>query len=409
MMTTFVYNAIDDLGKSVTGEIEAESRQDAMERISGRGLIPEDARKKQTAKSGPSLFTRAKVPAKDLILFTKQFKTLFQAGISVIQLFQIIEKQTENKRLKKISRDLAENLQQGESFYKSFKVYEKTFSPLYCAMLRAGERSGTLPSILERLIYIIEHEEKVKNSIRSAARYPIIVLCFLAVAFVVLLTFVVPKFAVLFERAGIELPLATRICIALYAFVAEHWMMISMVTALTGIFLTRYLNTKSGRLMRDLVLIHLPIAGPIVIKSVMSRFSSIFSILQASGIAIVESMGILSQTINNLAVAREFDTIISSLGRGQGLSGPLKKARYFTPMVIHMVAVGEESGNLDSMLNEIAVHYDAEIDYAVKGFSDALGPHPHGGSGRGGGLFCHGRFPAHVGYDQACIMTMTLK
>jgi type IV pilus assembly protein PilC len=194
------------------------------------------------------------------------------------------------------------------------------------------------------------------------------------VSFVVLLTYVIPKFSVILERAGLELPLLTRICIVMYNFLVNYWIIVVVIGIALTVGLISYLRTDKGRLKGDTLLLKLPLIGPLFNKAAMSRFAGIFSILQSSGVDILESMQILTGTINNEAIAREFRRITERLEEGRGISVPLRQSRYFTPIVINMVAIGEESGKLEEMLNDVSAHYDDELAYAMKRLSDAIGP-----------------------------------
>ncbi|MCG8568060.1 MAG: type II secretion system F family protein [Desulfobacterales bacterium] len=315
------------------------------------------------------------VKIRDIILFTKQLKTLIQAGVAILQILSIMEIQTENKRLKKIITTMADDIREGASLTQAFRRHEKVFSPLYISMIQAGEASGSLPNVLDRLIYIIDHEHKVKSDIKGAMRYPAIVTGFLGVAFFVLLTFVIPKFITIFERANIELPLPTKLCMVLYEGISIYWpAMLSSLGLIVIIGYKFFFKTDQGQYIRDRLLMRVPLIGHLIVKAAMSRFASIFAILQSSGVTVLESMDILSETIGNAAITREFVKIKELLTEGRGISNPLSQAKYFTPMVINMVAIGEESGNLDDMLREIAVHYDSEVEYATKGLAEAVGP-----------------------------------
>lgn len=241
-------------------------------------------------------------------------------------------------------------------------------------MIRAGETSGALPEVMDRLIYIMEHEHKIRTDIRTALQYPIFVMTFLGVAFFVLLTYVIPKFANIFERSGLTLPLLTRICIQAYRLLTTYGPILLVAAVVGGAALVYYLKTDEGRMFKDKLLLKLPLLGTLFTKAAMSRFASIFSILQSSGVAVLDSMRILQETINNRAIALEFDRLAERLEEGRGIAGPLRQSQYFTPIVINMTAIGEESGKLEEMLIDIAAHYDWELEYAVKRFNDALGP-----------------------------------
>jgi type IV pilus assembly protein PilC len=241
-------------------------------------------------------------------------------------------------------------------------------------MIQAGEAAGALPEVLERLIYIIEHEHQVKSDIKSAMTYPAIVVVFLFTAFLVLITQVIPKFVNIFNNAGLALPLPTQICLLIYTFLTNYWYLLLGGTVVAVVFLYYYLKTDQGKLARDTILMRVPLLGPLFVKSAISRFASIFSILQASGVDVLDSMDILSGTIGNAAIGGELQSIKDSLAEGRGIAGPLGQAKYFTPMLINMVAIGEESGNLENMLRDVAEHYDTEVEYSMKKLSEAIGP-----------------------------------
>ncbi|MDY6822220.1 MAG: type II secretion system F family protein [Thermodesulfobacteriota bacterium] len=377
-MAVFTYKALTESGNKINGEIEAETEQAASQAISLKGYIPLGVKKK-TGNAGSRIaekLTAALTPVRprDLILFTKQFKTMLAAGVPLIHILETLESQTENKRLQQATIKIQQDIKDGASLHETFSKHPGIFSNLYCSMLQAGERSGALVEVMKRLIYIIEHEAKVKSDIRSAMFYPAIVVTFLGVAFFVLLMFVIPKFVSIFERVGIDLPLPTKVCLALYSIIAATWPYILIGLLGGGVLLYYYVKTEQGKFVRDNFLLRIPIIGDLILKGVMSRFASIFSILQYSGVQVLESMDILAEVIGNTAVKRQFQKIRERIKEGRGISEPLQHASYFPPMVINMVAIGEESGNLEEMLSEISDHYDTEVEYATQQLADALGP-----------------------------------
>ena len=315
------------------------------------------------------------VKAGELVLFTKQFRTMLIAGLPMMQLLEVLENQTENKKLKNIIVSITMDIREGLTLYDAFAKHADVFSPLYCSMISAGEQSGALPEVLNRLIYILEHEQKIKSDVKSALQYPVIVLVSLVIAFIVLLTFVIPRFAGIFSRAGIDLPLPTRVCILLYQFLDNYWLWIITGFIIVIIALRYYYKkTEAGKYLWHALILNIPVAGPLFLKTMMSRFASVFSILQSSGVPVLNSLDILCGTIGNYVIAKEISLTRDRVEEGRGISGPLKSAKYFTPMVVDMIAVGEESGKLEEMLREISVHYDDEVEYAVKRLSDAIGP-----------------------------------
>ncbi len=299
---------------------------------------------------------------------------MLRAGVPLLRVFEILGSQTENPRLRRIVTEVAREIREGSNLHNALRKHASVFPPLYCSMVQAGEASGALPLVLERLIYIIGHEHKVKSDIRSALQYPIMVIVVLGAAFTVLLTFVVPKFGTFFGSAGIKLPLPTLICLAMNDFLRAHWLPLLFVIALVVGFLAIAFRTPGGRFWRDAAFLRMPIVGKLLQKTAVSRFSSIFSILQSTGVGILESMDILSGTIGNAAISRELENVRERLEEGQGIAKPLASAKHFTPMLVNMVAIGEESGSLGDMLSEVSQHYDTEVEYATKRMADAIGP-----------------------------------
>jgi type IV pilus assembly protein PilC len=377
-MPKFSYKAITETGASTKGEIEADSVASASNLIAARGNIPTQVREikgraPEVKLSGFSgLFSGIKTP--ELILFSKQFKTLIRSGVPMLTILQVLEDQTENKRLKSVLNEIHQDIQEGASLYDAFRRHPDVFPPLYCSMLKAGESAGALPEILDRLVYVIEHEHKVKSDVKSAMTYPIVVLSFLTVAFFILLIGVIPKFVNVFKNAGLDLPLPTKICLGLYQIIVQYWYLLAIALIGGGIAFYLYSRTEQGRFVRDSLLLKTPLAGKLFQKAAISRFASIFSILQSSGVDILDAMDILSGTIGNSAISRQLEGIKDRLKEGRGISGPLRQAKYFTPMLINMIAVGEESGNLDALLRDVAMHYDTEVEYATKKLSDAIAP-----------------------------------
>ncbi|WP_243439350.1 type II secretion system F family protein [Fundidesulfovibrio soli] len=378
-MPTFSYQAQSETGQTVRGTLEAETIDQAQRKLLALGYIPVSLAQ-GNAEMGFSGWIEEKmvdmtsITDKDLILFTKQFRTMLQAGLSILEILRILEEQTENKKLKRICSEMNAAIKQGRTLYEAFSAHPKIFSNLYRNMVRAGEESGTLPEVLHRLIYLIEHERKVKSDIKSALQYPITVVVVLALAFYVLLTFVIPKFVGIFAKVKIELPWPTVVAIGLYDFFAAYGYYL-LAGVIVGLFaFSKFLKTERGRLMWDRFWLRAPIFGPLFTKAAMARFAAIFAILQASGVSVLSILDILGGTIGNSAIALEFAQIKAQLKEGRGLSPPFRQTKHFTPMVINMVSVGEESGNLEEMLQAVANHYDDEVEYAVASLSAALNP-----------------------------------
>ena len=376
-MPNYKYKAMSETGTPVRGVVAAADEAQAMQMLAAKGLIPQSVRAggAEAAEGGGGGFALMQsVKPQELILFTKQVRTMVHAGISIVNVFRIMEQQSSNPLMRRTVSAVVQDLKQGASLYDAFSRHPKVFNELYCAMLRAGEVSGNLVNVFDRLIYLIDHEYKVRKQIISALTYPAIVLVMLLGAFLFLLSFVVPKFAELFERANIDLPLPTEVCIAMYKGLSAYWpmMLLGTVVVVGGAYL--YVRTPVGRLNKDRLLLALPLVGPVFQKAAMSRFASIFGLLQSSGVSVLASLEIISRTIGNAAISRVFDGLGEKLREGRGISAPLRSSAYFPPMVVNMIAVGEESGNLEDMLTEVAAHYDYEVEYQVGRMAEMIGP-----------------------------------
>lgn len=378
-MANYSYLAINDSGRNVTGTIEADSSGMAENILLSQGLIPSKVTAARAAGGGGAFFAKLqeglnKVKIGELILFTKQFRSMMQAGVPILRLFQVLENQSQNKVLKNAVSTICSDIKAGATLHEAMKRHPALFSPLYLSMIHAGEVSGTVPAILDRLIDITEHESKIKSDIKSALQYPMIVVFALGAAFFVLLTVVIPKFAAVFAKSGIALPMPTQIAVFLHQGLVDYWFILLGGTVILIVGLRSYIKTENGRYMLDALFLKIPILGSLFQKAAMSRFASIFAILQGSGVPVMQALAILTETIGNKAISTEIDRVRTRVQEGQGISGPLREAKYFTPMLVDMVAIGEESGNIEDMLRQISIHYDDEVAYAVKSLSDMIGP-----------------------------------
>ena len=360
------------------GRLTADTLDDAMGQIVDLNLVPIDLLR--VGGSSDNIFARIQthylpVPAPDLIVFTKQLVTMVRVGIPMTQAFSILKDQTVQPRLRRLAGIIRDDIEAGSSLSAAAGKHSKVFSPLFCSMIEAGEASGTLPEVLDRLLYLIEHEAQVKAEIKTAMRYPFIVVGVLGVAFLVMVGFVIPRFVSFFDKQGLDLPLPTRMCITMSEILTGYGIWIALGTIGSGLLFHRYFNrTDPGRLIRDRSLLAIPLIGPVLVKAAMSRFASIFAILQSSGVLVLDSLRILTETVGNAAISAEFVKVRELLEEGHGIAGPLSSSSYFPPMLVNMVKIGEESGRLDEMLRHVSEHYDVEISYTIKKMTDAIGP-----------------------------------
>lgn len=390
MAREFAYRAINIEGKHVSGTVSAGSEDEARAQLFSMGLAATDLKEAAGEKPGgagseggggkgltlrislPS-FSRG-VPIADLILFTKQFRTLYVAGIPLSEIFTILEEQSQNSTVKKVAGAIEKRIREGESLRSAFAEHPKVFEHLYVAMIDAGERSGALPKVLERLVYILEHEEKIKNQIQSALRYPKMLIGVMIGAFLILLNYVVPQFASVYSAAKVELPLPTVIAIQMNKFLSDYWWMALGLTVVIVGAVKYWLSTKKGIVARDRWVLKIPVVGPLIQKAIIARFASIFSILQQSGVTIIESMDVLRETVDNQYFCEQFETVKEKLRGGAGIAESIGSVQGFSPLAINLLSVGEKSSHLEEMMDELAKHYDEEVELQVDKLTEYLGP-----------------------------------
>lgn len=374
-MPLFHYKARDKFGALFEGTIETVNRELVAAQLDGLGYIPVSITEEREGIFSPEFlqqFTR--ITPQDQIIFSRQLATLISAGLPFIASFETLIEQTENPRLKKVIAKVKQDVEGGSTIADALERHPKVFSSLYVNMIRAGEAGGVLDEILNRLAYLAEHEAETRARVKAATRYPIIVIAATAIAFVVLMTFVVPRFVEIYANFKGTLPMPTRVLIWLNKFIKGYWYLI--IGAIAGLIfgMRWYINTEAGRLQWDNIKIKLPIFGPIFLKLAMSRFSRIFATLNRSGLPILQTLDIVSATIGNKVISRVIDNVRDSARGGKGLVQPMRVSKVFPPIVTRMMAVGEETGNMDDMLVKISDYYDTEVEYAIKNLSTLIEP-----------------------------------
>ena len=367
----------------VRGVLEAPNEDLAMRQIDRLGLIPIDvravadavaAKSKDRAKAAADMGQGKKVPLVDIIIMTRQLLTLLRAGVPILNCLEALISQTTNPNLKGVLQGVQKEVEAGSLLSASFAKFPKTFSPLFIHTVRAGEVGGVLPEVLLRLSDMMEHDLETVRAVKAAVRYPIMVVIALSVAFLVLITFVVPRFAALYARFSTQLPLPTRILIAANQVIVHWWYVALPALALIVFMIVMIIKTERGRFLWDTMWLKTPVFGPLILKVSMGRFAEMFSTLYKSGVPVLRVIEIVSQTLGNTAVGKEVAAMALSVKQGQGLAEPLKKSRFFPPMVVQMLSVGEKSGSVDDMLNEVAKHYDMETKYIVRNLTSMIEP-----------------------------------
>lgn len=375
-MSLFNYRARDSQGILVTGHQDALTSDEVKEFLANQGLIPISVSKGGQSWDFPGVqrFFQKRVKSDEILVMTRQFHTLFKAGMSMEGVLGTLERQTANKTLKEALQRIRANVSSGTSLSKAFGEYERIFGELYVSMLAAGEEAGILQEVLVNLCELLEKEMMIKSSVKSAILYPKIVIFVLVVASVVIMTFVVPKFASFYAHFKAELPLPTRILMGMSHLLTDYWYVALSASLLGWLAYHKYARTVRGRVKVGAFQLKMPVFGPLNVKVSNARFCHILSALYRSGLPINRCLEITARTIENGAFLRDIEVLIGEVTQGRMISEGMKACHYFTPVIIDATAVGETTGALDEMLGAIGGHYDVEVQHTVKNLATLLEP-----------------------------------
>lgn len=382
-MPTFEYHVKDRAGKDKKGIQEAEDVAALVSELRTQGLIvikiteiqkstmfkagKGDAKGKGTGKKG-------KVKLDDLVVFTRQMATLIGAGIPLVQALEILSEQVEKDQFKVILSQMHKEIQGGKSFSDSMEAHKKVFSDLIINMTRAGEQSGSLEEILDRIATYLEKTSALQKKVKSALMYPLSVTVIAFAITFFMMAFVIPKFATIFSGLNAELPKPTLILITVSNYMEAQWYVVLIALGIIGVILRQVLKLPTAKLAWDGFTLKMPIFGPLLLKVAVSKFSRTLATLVRSGVAILNSLDIVSRTSGNRRLEIVIGSLVESVKKGESISGPLMKSNVFPTMVVRMIAIGEETGELEEMLTKIADFYDSEVDTAVDGLTSMIEP-----------------------------------
>ncbi len=369
-MPTFTYTARNTNGDLKSATIDAANRDDVVAQLRRQRLtiVKVDEEKVRAKKSGGGIGMR------DIVIFTRQFSTMINAGLPLVQALDILAKQSENKALTAVVRDVVFDVESGNTVADAMRKHPKAFSDLYTNMVAAGEAGGILDTILNRLAVFMEKNDALVRKVKGAMIYPTVIMCVAGLCVVILLWKVIPVFAAMFASVGMDLPLPTKVVIGMSNFLNAYWWALLSGGALTGYLTKRYYATPAGQLVIDRFLLHVPVLGDVLRKSAVSRFTRTLGTLISSGVSILDGLEITARTSGNRVVQDAIMGSRASIAGGETIAGPLQKSKVFPPMVISMIAVGEQTGGLDEMLTKIADFYDDEVDAAVSALLSLLEP-----------------------------------
>jgi general secretion pathway protein F len=363
-MPIFVYKAVTESNEIIEGEMEAPGRAIVIDRLRGLGQLPLYANEiqstRQLIKRKRGIFTR-RISAREVFLVTHELATLLKAGVELDRAFEILIDLSDNDAMRNLLSSILARLRSGVSLADALAENDDTFPPYYASMVRAGEASGALDVVLGRLGEFLEKSQRLRETVKTALYYPVFLLIMAVLSIVVLLTVVVPQFKPLFESAGAALPVSTRALVAVGDFVRAYgWLLLIGCLAVFFLF-RRYLSTRDGRRRWDALLLRLPILGDLLIKIEVARFSRTASTLLQNGVGLLHALAIVRDTLRNSIITSAIDSVAGLVKEGRGLAGPLESTGLFPRLVLHLIHVGEETGQLDNMLTKLADIYDEEV------------------------------------------------
>jgi len=378
-MPYFAYKGRNARRELVRGKLESADSAAVADQLFNTGITPIDINPagepvSQEVAKWLSRLTADKLRTVDLLLFSRQMYTLLKAGVPILRSLSGLQESVQNRTLIAALQDIRESLDSGRELSLSLDRHPKIFSPFYISMVRVGEITGTLEEVFLRLFHYIEFESEMRGRIQSALRYPMFVIITMAVALVVINIFVIPAFASIYKGFKTELPIITKLLIGFSDFMVHSWplLLVILVTAVIGA--RAYLRTSDGKFQWDKLKLRLPIAGPIMLKGTLARFARSFALAIKSGIPVVEALNAVALVVDNDFIAQRIDHMRDSVGRGESILRAAITAGVFTPVVQQMIAVGEETGELDDLMQEVAELYEREVEYEVRTLSEQIEP-----------------------------------
>lgn len=372
-MPIYYYKAKDNTGKAITGRLAAANEAAVTAHLEDLGYVPLSVRKSGYEKFA-FLKPGLKVRQDHLVTFTRQFATIVKAGVPILMGLDTLAQQTESPALKAVLKKIAEDVKEGASLSQAIEKYPTIFSDFYVNTVVAGETGGVLDKVLVRLASTLEDNFNTTTNVKTAMRYPAMVVVALVAASFVLVIFVIPNFADLYSRFNVTLPLPTRVLVLANLIIRKWWYVFFPIVGVFWFLLSRYINTPAGRLQWDSLKLKVPIIKSLTIKLSMLRFAIMFDTLNESGLPIMKTLEIVSSTIGNVVLGKEVESMRQGIADGKGISASLVKSNVFPPLVSNMLAIGEKTGSLSEMLNAIADYYDIEIKAAVKNLTTMIEP-----------------------------------
>lgn len=374
-MESFSYKAVSAAGKDVKGSVEAESREEAARKIKEQGLVPVSIGKQGALDKDVNIpiFKGKKIPARDMSVFCRQFASILKAGVSVINALEMLAEQTENKKLKEAIVNTQSNVEKGENLSDSMRQND-AFPSILIDMVRAGEASGSLENSLTRMAIQFEKDAKLNGIVKKAMMYPIVLICVMIGVVIVMLTFVIPSFMTMFEDLDSELPVTTKAILAMSNSLKNYWYIYIIVVVGIVVGIQMYKRTDNGKHNLDKLKLKIPVFGVLQTKSACASFARTMSTLLQAGMPMIDALEISASTMKNVLFYDGLEKVKNGVSLGLPLSNQLKATGLFPAMVVHMVGIGEETGNVEEMLTNSATYYEEEVEVQTQTLTSLMEP-----------------------------------
>lgn len=376
-MPVFEYKGTNSAGKTVRSTVESDNIRTARTRLKKEGIYVTELRDKARAKASSKKKTTSSsggVTVEDRAMMTRQLATLLKANISLVDALNAVADQVEQPALKEAVSDIKTMVNEGLAFNKGLAKYPKIFNHIYVTMCEAGEASGTLDVILIRLAEFTEAENELNSKVKSAMLYPLIMMSFVMIMLGVMFVFVIPKMQAIFESAEMKLPWYTEIVIGISGFMVNYWFIVIAVAFISYLIFRNWKNSASGSLQYDRMLLKAPIVGKIVRLVAVSRFTRTLATLLQGGVPMLNAMDIVKNVVGNQVLAKAIDDARNNISEGESIAAPLRRSEQFPPIVTHMVAIGEKTGELENMLTQVSDSYDFQVKTQISGLTALLEP-----------------------------------
>lgn len=373
-MALFSYRARNLAGQLVTGRVEAADPPEAVALLRARGLFVVKLQPQRTLNPDWDRFFRRKIGSRDLAVFCRQLATMIESGVPLLESLKALIRQTGNRKLVEVLRQVTAEIEKGKSLSEAFRNFQDCFPGFFINMLVAGEVSSTLDQAMDRLAETFEKSYELSSKVKAAMAYPLLVAGFSLLAVIGLMVAVVPMFAEMFQEAGSALPLPTRVLLGISRSLQSCWYFYLSLPLLLLVAVTRAVKTPGGRLLADTLALKVPVMGALLTRAVVSRFARILSTLLKSGVPLLLSLETVENTLGNAAAAREISQARSGIREGGGLALALANSKFFSPMALSMIAIGEETGSLDLLLDRLASYYEQDVEAMIARLSSLLEP-----------------------------------